>query len=196
LPQTSHRLASCRQDPTPYSGVLAAGVAFSLGAARGQNVCGAVACARQARLRRTRARRTPGSRSLARCQRSRMRTSPRVIWPHSRQARRCGSARRTVRPYRSMTVPPPGIYDDALEARLAEGAESTRTSRRYAQSVAKPLRPAVTTWVLACGHEIPREPPTDGAALRFPSGLVRCAVCHRPQVVTAASIRIPNPDRR
>jgi hypothetical protein len=53
----------------------------------------------------------------------------------------------------------------------------------------------VTTWVLACGHEIPRDQPADGKPLQFPAGLVRCPECHRPQVVTAASVRIPNPAR-
>jgi hypothetical protein len=53
-----------------------------------------------------------------------------------------------------------------------------------------------TTWVLACGHEIPRDPPADGKPLEFPTGLVRCPECHRPQIVTAASIRIPNPARQ
>jgi hypothetical protein len=54
----------------------------------------------------------------------------------------------------------------------------------------------MTTWVLACGHEIPRDPPANRRPLVFPTGLIRCPACHRPQVVTAASIRIENPARQ
>jgi hypothetical protein len=39
------------------------------------------------------------------------------------------------------------------------GWSGANAGRRYAWGVAKPLRPAVTTWALACGHEILRDPP-------------------------------------
>ena len=52
-----------------------------------------------------------------------------------------------------------------------------------------------TTWLLACGHEIPRDPPANGQALKFPVGRVRCPTCYQPQLVTAASTRVANPLR-